>query len=381
MVVEKILALMCFFIFAIILLNEKVFLDMNLPRVRKIINQSIANFDLNLSGLTILTEAATGYYILTPIIAALAQADYVLALTRDSKYGQAADIREDTMKLARDWNVDDKIEVIDNRNAEQIGNADIITNLGFVRPIDSGFLSRLKKAAVIPLMWEPWEFRSEDIDLEECRRLQIPVLGTNEHHPDLRILDYIGYIALKLLFEAQIEVLNTNIAILGKGEFASQVYNTLKTAQAAVHPIFQEDGKNFNIERAKNILKQTDALIIAEHHEKKPLIGEKGLITGKELSTLNKYITIIHICGNVDRNNLTRNGVRCWPRNFAPAGYMSVATDYIGPTPLIKLHTAGLKVGASLAHVHKSSLSAFDSEMEVLASLELAQGFKGYHFN
>lgn len=361
------------------MLNEKISLDMNLPRVRKIISQSISNFDLNLSGLTILTEAATGYYILTPIIAALAQADYVLALTRDSKYGQATDIRKDTMKLAHNWDVRDKIQVIYDREDKRIGNVDIITNLGFVRPIDSDFLSRLKKSAVIPLMWETWEYRSEDIDIEECRRLEIPVLGTNEHHPDLRIFEYIGHIALKLLFEAEIEILNSRIALLGKGEFADQVYNTLKTAQADVHPIFQENGKNSNIEKVKSTLKQTDALIVVEHHERKQLIGAEGFITPKEISQLNKYITIIHICGNVDQNSLVKNGVRCWPKHFAPAGYMSVATDYIGPIPLIKLHTAGLKVGESLARARLKGLNGLEAELAVIREISLAQGFQGYH--
>lgn len=353
---------------------------MNINRIKRLISESIFDFSLDLSGFCILTEAATGYYMFTPIIAALAHADYVLALTKDSQYGKASEVRENTMKLARNWHVDDRIHIIYDRNHKLIGNADIITNLGFVRPIDSSFLKRLKKTAVVPLMWETWEFRDEDIDLEACRRLQIPVLGTNEHHPDLRIFDYIGYIALKLLLEAEIEILNTKIAILGKGEFADQVHNTLKSVRADVCVIFQENCKNSNIEKAKDILKQIDALIVAEHHERKELIGAEGLITPKEISELNQYVTIIHICGNVDQNSLSENGIRCWPRSFADAGYMSVTTDYIGPKPLIRLHTAGLKVGECLAHVHSKNPSAFDSEVEVLANLELAQGFKSYHF-
>ena len=352
---------------------------MHLQRIKNIINQSISTFQLNLSGLTILTEAATGYYILTPIIAALARADYVLALTRDSKYGQVAEVRRETMKLARTWNVDDKIKVINDRNDERIGNSDIITNLGFVRPIDTSFLKKVKKKAVIPLMWETWEFRSEDIDLEECRRLEIPVLGTNEHHPDLRIFEYIGYIALKLLFETDIEVLHSKIALLGQGEFAEQVQKTLKAAHADVDPIFREDSKYSSIEKSKSIITQADAIVVVEHHEKRQLIGDKGLITAEELFRLNRYVTLIHICGGVDQRVLIKNGVKCWPRTFAPAGHMSVGTDYIGPTPLIKLHTAGLKVGEYLAHAHKAGDSAFDSEMDVLARSELVQGFEGYH--
>jgi hypothetical protein len=52
---------------------------MNLNRIKRLINKSILDFSLDLSGFYVLTEAASGYYMFTPIIAALAQADYVLA--------------------------------------------------------------------------------------------------------------------------------------------------------------------------------------------------------------------------------------------------------------------------------------------------------------
>ena len=175
-------------------------------------------------------------------------------------------------------------------------------------------------------------------------------------------------------------MLRVRIALLGKGAFAHHVKNTLNAARANVYPIFQEIKKNDDFDRDKNILKEADALVVVEHHEKRQLIGDKGLITGEELSSLNDSISVIHICGNVDQNSLLNNGVECWPKNFAPVGYMSVGTDYIGPDPLIKLHTAGLKVGEHLACTHKEGKSAFDTEMEVLAGSEIAQGFKGYHF-
>jgi len=354
---------------------------MNLHRIESLINQSISTFQLDLSGFTILTEAATGYYGLTPIIAALADTDNVLALTGDSKYGKAADIRQETMKLACHWKVDDKIQVICDRSDKRIDNADIITNLGFVRPIDANFLKRFKKTAVIALMWETWEFRSADLDLEECRRLEIPVLGTNEHHPDLRIFEYIGYIALKLLFEAQIEILNSKIVVLGQGEFADQILQTLISAKAETLPISTDPSNDIKKGESINFFKQADAIVIAEHHHRKQLVGEKGLITARELYELNRGVTVIHICGNVDQKDINKVGIKCWPTHFASAGYMSAATDYVGPKPLIRLHTAGLKVGQDLAHARKEGASAFDSEINVLANLDLAQGFEGYHYH
>src|SRR5438034_8191063 len=87
-------------------------LIMNEPRVRWLMEKAIEAFELDLSGLVVLTEAATGYYQLTPLIAALAGADRVLALTRDSQFGPAVDVRDATLALAARWGVDERIEVL-----------------------------------------------------------------------------------------------------------------------------------------------------------------------------------------------------------------------------------------------------------------------------
>jgi len=97
------------------------------------------------------------------------------------------------------------------------------------------------------------------------------------------------------------------------------------------------------------------------------------------LSAINNGLTVIHICGNVDQADLVRNGISFCPSKLAQAGYMSVATDYVGPKPLVDLHTAGLKVGECLYHARKKGLAAYDAEMQVLAKCDLAQGFAGYH--
>jgi hypothetical protein len=352
---------------------------MNLSRIKRIIAQAVSTFELDLSGFAVLTEAATGWYVLTPMIAALARADFVLALTRDSRYGKVAEVRRNTMKLAGLLGVEEKIDVIADRSDDRIGQADIITNLGFVRPLNAAFLDQLKKTAAIALMWETWEFRPEDMDIEKCRQLGLAVLGTNEHHPDLRIFDYIGYIALKLLFEAGIEVLDSRVAVLGRGEFADQVLQTLGSARAEAFRISAKSPGERPSDASIEFIKQADAIVIAEHHSRDQLIGESGFITAPALYELNPGLAVVHVCGAVDRKALDQIGLNCWPDRFAPAGHMSAATDYVGPTPLVKLHTAGLKVGERLAAARKNGASAFDAEINVLANLDLAQGFAGYH--
>jgi hypothetical protein len=352
---------------------------MNEPRVRHLITQALATFDLELSGLIVLTEAATGYYILTPLIAALAGADKVLALTRDSRFGRAVDVQETTLALARRWGIEEHIDILLAREDARIGQADIVTNQGFVRPIDASFLRRLKPTVSIPLMWETWEYRSEDLDLAECRRLDIPVLGTNEHHPELRLFEYIGHLALKLLFTLDIEIYRSFVVIIGSGEFAEQTLTTLRAAGAEVAQLSPQVEGALQTATARQMLQRADAVVVVEHHSRRMLIGSPGDITADELCALNSHLVVAHICGGVQQSALEAVGLRCAPDRFALPGYMSVATDFLGPKPLIDLHTAGLKVGERLARTRAKGLSAWQAECTVLQETDLAQGFSEYH--
>jgi len=352
---------------------------MNERRCHKLITQAIGCFGLDLSGRVVLTEAATGYYILTPLIAALAGAKQVFALTRDSRFGTTAEVSDATMKLARQWGAQSRVEVLSKRDDVRISEADIVTNLGFVRPLNTQFLRRLKKTAVIPLMWETWEFRSQDLDLEECRRLGLCVLGTNEHHPSLQIFKYIGPLALKLLFEAGIEVFCSRLLIIGSGEFAEQVLVSGRVAGAQVSILNPKESKPSFLAAIQQTAPKVDALIVVEHSERRLLIGHNGDIDPEELHDLNPSLAVIHICGGVEREALVSVNLHCWPEYFAPAGYMSVGTDYLGPKQLVDLHTAGLKIGELLAHTRMQKLSPFETESMVLSESSLAQGFRGYH--
>ncbi len=352
---------------------------MNEHRCRRLIESAVAKFALDLSGLVVLTEAATGYYILTPLIAALAGAHRVYAFTRDSRYGEAVDVRVQTMDLADRWEVSDRIEILLSREDDRIGYADIITNLGFVRPLDKPFLQRLKPTAVIPLMWETWEYRPEDLDLGECRRLGLPVLGTNEGHPDLETAKYIGYIALKLLFTLEIECLRSRVVVLGSGTFADQAVAALMATGAEANLVRVGADGTYDVELARRLVRRADALVVVEHHSRVPLIGPEGAISAADLRSLSPGLAVAHICGDVDRESLAAAGLYCCPGRFSPSGYMSVATDYVGPRALIDLHSAGLKVGEELARARRAVSSGSQAEIEVLARTTLAQGFVGYH--
>jgi hypothetical protein len=352
---------------------------MNELRIRRLIDKSISTFRLDLKDTIILTEAATGYYILTPIIAAIAGAEKVLAITQDSQFGDVGYIQKTTESLARKWNVEDRIEVIFSKKHEGICEVDIVTNLGFVRPLNATFLNRLKSTVIITLMWETQEYRPEDLDLNECRRLRIPLLGTNEHHSDLRTFEYIGHIALKLLLKLEIEIFRSNVVVVGSGEFLDQTVTTLHTAGSYVTSFNTVNKGVLRSIVAKKALQQADAMVVVEHNSRRLLIGPNGEIEADELYALNPCLALAHICGGVDRTAIESAGLLCYPKTFAMPGYMSVATDYLGPKPLIDLHTAGLKVGERLAYARRQGLAGLEAELAVIKETSLAQGFSGYH--
>ena len=128
-------------------------------RVKRLIHEAISSLNLDLSGLTVLTEAASNNFVVTPIIAAMAKARTVYALTADSKYGKAKDIAEFTYQIAEFCQVRDNIEVVFKKSREIVSQADIVTNLGFVRPINNDMISMMKEGAVIPLMHENCQIR------------------------------------------------------------------------------------------------------------------------------------------------------------------------------------------------------------------------------
>lgn len=352
---------------------------MNEIRAQQLVRQAIKTFSLDLHGLVVLTEAASGLYALTPLIAACAGADRVLALTRDSRFGSATAMRDMTMALARRWAIADRVKVLLSRDDEQISTADIVTNLGFVRPLDMALLTRLKPTVAIPLMWETWEFRPADLDLEACRRLGIPVLGTNEHVPELQTIGYIGHLSLKLLFDLDIEIFRSRIVVIGSGEFASVAVTALEGAGAFVVQLVPTSVGRLEYAEAREVLRDLDAVVIVEHHSRTQLIGQGSSVTATNLAEWSPGVVVAHICGAVDREDLRESRIQHAPAEIASAGHMSVATDYVGPRPLIELHTAGLRVGEALARARLHGLTAREAEDEVLQSLAVAQGFVGYH--
>ena len=319
--------------------------------------------------MTVLTEAATGNYALTAPLAALAGADRVMLLSRDSRFGTAEQAIAQTRAIARVWGFDDRLDVLRDRMDPAIAAADIVTNLGFVRPIDRSLTRQFKKSAVVPLMFESWEYRAEDVDLQACHEAGIPVGGTDESHPAIGIFDYLGPVSLRLLFELDIEVTRSSILVVGGGGFAPPVIRTLQALGAKVSQFdpLTEDAPD------ADMLRGVDALLVLEHRSRDMLIDGSGRISVNALAEASPGVVVAHICGAIDAAALHEHGIVVHPANVAPAGYMSVRTDYVGPRPVIDLHAAGLRVGQALVEATRTGYHGIDAARHAASRCSLVQ--------
>ena len=336
------------------------------PRAARLVRQAIADYALDLSGLTVFTEAASGPYLHTPILAALAGAEKVYAQTADSPYASSEEVRAATEAAAGELAVGPRLEVLFDKRPEALGEADIVTNSGFVRPIDRATVEQLKPTAVVPLMWETWEFRPEDMDLEACREHGILVLGTDEARPPLALYPYGGYVAMKLLFELGLEGYKTRVVLLGGGHaFGRSIWHHFSRLGIDVAWFADTEPEARSYAELPEFLASNaddfDALLVSEHRVSRRLIGPDGLVSASEIARLNPALAIGVVSGNVDAEELAASGLAYRPERIRPFGYMSYQPGDVGPRPVLELYAAGLKVGEAMARARLQGMSTGDA--------------------
>ncbi len=313
-------------------------------RVRRQIEHAIDAFELDLTGMSVLTEAASGPFVVTPLIAALAGSEQVIAVTKDSAYGSAKDVRSYAESWASEFGVADSIVLSEQPAWTHASDANVVTNLGFVRPIDEQLVSRLPRDAAVCLMWETWEHRHGDVDLEACRQHGVPVLGTRETDLRLRTFRYVGVLALKLLLNAGIEVFGSRVVVVGDGEFADEVQQVLTALECAVIPMAAASAASPSPAEVA-VVKRSDAVVLAEHRSREPLVGGAGLpVSG----LVEGEVVLVHISGVVDDDELATWKVEKHPPKSVEPGTMTMTTGEVGSRPVVDLHTAGLRVGQML---------------------------------
>jgi hypothetical protein len=292
---------------------------------------------LDLSGVVVLTEAAVGAYAVTPILAAMAGAKRVYGLARTTRHGTVEDIAGQTQALAALAGVIDRIEVVTRKLPDIVAEADLLTNSGHVRPIDAEMIGRMKPTAVVSLMFEAWEFRPDDLDLAACRQRGIPVAGTNERHPDVDVFSFLGVLAVKQLLDAGVAVYGSRVLLLCDNPFRTYIESGLVRAGCRVDAAERLSGMK--------AADPYDAIVVALHPRCEPAVSTD------DAALIGQYwpgAVVAQFWGDLDRDALAAWGVPVWPVDAPAAGHMGILLSAIGPEPVVRLQTAGLKVGEVL---------------------------------
>jgi hypothetical protein len=315
--------------------------------------------DLNLKGKTVLTEAATGAYVVTPILAALAGAK-VYAYSKTTRYGTIEEVFANTKKIAESYtNKKLDIHLIDTVSPEIISQADIITNSGHLRPLNEEKLSHAKDQVVIPLMYEAWEWRDADMDINYIRKRGFKIGATNERHPEVDVFNYLGDMAVKQIFDAGICPYKNKFVLICNNDFGPFIAKCVSKICDGLAVIDKEENKPiYNFENVKwvggfpNIsvpdeYKDAEAIIFTAYPFDQTWIGESSPISLKQVKEQFNDPFILRYAGDVDDKALNDHGIRHFPAHVH-SGHMGILPSAIGYDPIIRLQAGGLKAGEAL---------------------------------
>jgi hypothetical protein len=304
----------------------------SLVRLRTLMRRAIAATELDLSGLVVLTEAASGAYATTPVIAAMAGAERVYAFARPSRYGSVSEVQAWVLRLASFVGVAERITVLDRIPEEILGRVDLVTNSGHLRPLKAQFIDRLPDHAVIALMFEAWEFRADDIELEACLRRGIRVVGVNERHPAVDVFSFLGPLCVKQLHDCGMAIYGNRIALLCDNDFAQSISRGIQGLGASVHTFASVSAL---------LSDDWDAIVVALRPMSEPRVGDAE---ARHIAVATADgVPVLQFWGDVDRTSLLKHGLSVWPPREPGVGHMGVLLSDIGPEPIVKLQTGGLR--------------------------------------
>lgn len=318
------------------------------------ISSAVERLKLDLRGITVLTEAATGAYVVTPVIAALAGAR-VFAYTKNTRYGSVEEVRSLTYDSLKSLGLNEStVTVMDELTPEIIAQADVITNSGHLRPLDVQKLQYAKKGAVIPLMYEAWEWRNADVNLEVVREKGLQLGATNERHPDIDVFNYLGDMALKLIFDAGLCPYRNKFVLISNNDFGPHIAEVLtkvcdrlavcdtnahRDAYSHLNIDWIGDFPEFEI---PDSYRNAEAILFTAYPFTDTWIGDQSspISIDKIVSSFN-HPFILRYAGHLDEEKCA-DKIRFYPAVVKP-GHMGILPSAVGFDPIIRLQSGGLK--------------------------------------
>jgi hypothetical protein len=331
---------------------------------------------LDLTGLRVYTEAATGAYRIGPALALLAGAASVHAVARSSRFGTAAEAIAQARAFAESAGVDPaRLGFTEGHSPEALAAADLVTNMGMLRPIDAAVIARIEPGAVITLMYEPWELRREDVDLAAAEARGVEVVGVNEGHPRCDCVGGVSLMVLRALLDAGLSVLADDLLLVCGNRFAGGLVRDLRPHCQSLEVL--DDGAAGELpagvrrrERREVNPSHYDALVLVDAPAHGAFNVAADAAARWPRRALGTWDACIQAMGNVRREDFA--GVRFRPEAPPPPDYMGTNPASLGPDLVARLVTAGLAAGAEVLARRRTRPAAGEAARSEASAMEWA---------
>jgi hypothetical protein len=342
--------------------------DIRFPglQVVRLIRREIERTRLDLKGLRVLTEASVGYRRVAPVVAALAGADEVYAVGRDSVTASRKETEEQTTYLAELARVGARVHVLPTRLQAPLETVDVVTDLPGVRPVDESVIRNVAGTAAVTLLRGAAHWRPADVDVATCRRHGIAVAGVDEEAVGLH--RYPPLAVLATLLELGVEVSGSKVVVTGDGPAAPYVIRMLSQMGARVLVGTPDNAGRAGLyggEKAGDALAddavagrlpEADALVLCPADPGARTAGPGASVDAARLAAAAPHLAVVGLDAEMDLRALGAAGLR-----YRAAGGPDGVFDLL-PQAVIARHAAGLKVAEVMTRARRRGSSPLAAE-------------------
>ena len=335
-------------------------------QIVRLIRRAIESTRLDLKGLRVLTEASVGYRRITPALAALAGADEVYAVGRDSVAASRKEAEEQTAYFAELARVGARVKLLSTRLQAPLDAVDVVTDLPGVRPIDESIVRNVADSAAVTLMRGVAYWRGGDVDVATCRRHGVAVAGLDEEAVGL--YRYPPLAALAALLELGVEIAGSTVVVAGEGPAPAYIVKALTGLGARVLVAAPETAGRLGLfggekagdalgdEAVAGRLPEADALVLCPAASGQRRVGPGAATDATRLAAAAPHLAVVGLEADADLHALSAAGLRCRSAG-GPGGVFDLL-----PQAVVAQNAAGLKVGEVMTRARRRGSSPLAAE-------------------
>jgi len=346
--------------------------DAQLARLARL---AVEETGLDLAGLTVLTEAATGVRRLGAGLAALAGAEAVYAVARHTAEAARGEAEAATAAFAAACGLAARVTVLATRLQAPLHEVDVVLDLPGVRPVDESVLRNLAATGAVALTQRAALWRRQHVDVAACRRHGVAVAGLDEEAAGL--WQHLGAVALRGLAALDVDAVAATVVVAGDGAFYAHAVRALAPLCRRLLVVAPDNPGRVALHGGEKVaddlaapglaerLAAADALVLCSDRDEPSWLaaGQGATMPAPEaLARLAPHLAVVAVPAARDLRALASAGLRVWPD--PPPAHSPWETV---PRAFATQVAAALKVGAAMSRARRRGSSPLAAEQAAAA--------------